>query len=51
MRHTIYRLARSMNALRVEAELQRLPEYLLKDIGISRCEINHVVRNGRKGRR
>jgi uncharacterized protein YjiS (DUF1127 family) len=32
---------------RDERELHKLPDCLLKDIGISRCEIDYVVRNGR----
>ena len=48
MRHTIYNLAQRMNARQAQAKLESLPDYLLKDIGISRGEIRFYVRGGSK---
>lgn len=38
----------AMNARRAQAKLESLPDYLLKDIGISRGEIGYYVRRGPK---
>jgi uncharacterized protein YjiS (DUF1127 family) len=46
-RWVAWSVRRQLKIWRDERELYKLPDYLLKDIGISRCEIDYVVRNGR----
>jgi uncharacterized protein YjiS (DUF1127 family) len=44
-------LARLVRIRRGRAELDELPDYLLRDIGIQRSEIRSVTRYGRSGDR
>ncbi len=42
------RVVRLRNASRAAAQLAAMNDHMLKDIGISRAEIEHVVRYGRR---
>jgi uncharacterized protein YjiS (DUF1127 family) len=43
-------LARHVEAVAGERALLQMPDHLLKDIGLSRCEVIHAIRHGREGR-
>ncbi|WP_413990008.1 DUF1127 domain-containing protein [Labrys okinawensis] len=42
-------LARRVEALAGERALLEMPDHLLKDIGLSRCEVSYAIRHGREG--
>lgn len=41
---TLKRISRSIKAIKAEGQLRSMPDYLLKDIGLSRGEIPYAVR-------
>ena len=41
---TLKRISWSIKAMKAEGQLRRMPDYLLKDIGLSRGEIPYAVR-------
>jgi uncharacterized protein YjiS (DUF1127 family) len=42
-------LARHAEAVAGERALFQMPDHLLKDIGLSRCEVSYAIRHGREG--
>lgn len=42
-------LARHVEAVAGERALLQMPDHLLKDIGLSRCEVSYAIRHGREG--
>lgn len=46
----IHAIGRFASLCAERRRLQRLPDYMLRDIGVSRCEIDRVTRYGRENR-